>query len=78
MECACDRLWESGVPLQEENCFNKAGWSGDNLLGKILMKVRGKNKDIIVGNIPTDMITQVPVSVPTGYNIAFVWLEYWS
>ena len=53
VECAYDRLWGCGIPLNEENCFEEAEWSGDNLLGKILMRIRARNTDIIGNNTNT-------------------------
>ena len=57
VECAYDHLWGSGIPLHEDNCFTETDWSGDNLLGNILMKVRGEHKEIIGGYTSTGMIT---------------------
>ena len=50
VECAYDRLWGNGVPLHDEHCLNEDNWTGDNLLGNILMQIRSKNADIIVNN----------------------------
>ena len=55
VECAYDRLWGCGIPLHESNCLNEAEWSGDNLLGKILMKIRAGNPAIIGDNSTTAM-----------------------
>ena len=57
VECAYDRLWGNGIPLQDENCLDNDKWSGDNLLGTILMRVRAANKDIIGTNEETAMVT---------------------
>ena len=51
VECAYDHLWGSGIPMHEENCFKEQDWSGENLLGKLLMKVRDDNRDIIGDNV---------------------------
>ena len=46
VEYAYDRLWGSGLSLYEDQPFEEARWSGDNLLGKILMSIRSINSDI--------------------------------
>ena len=54
VECAYDRVWGSGVPLHEDNYFNETQWSGGNLLGTILMNVRGSIAAINSDNTPMD------------------------
>ena len=55
VECAYDRLWGCGIPLHEPNCLNEPEWSGDNLLGKMLMKIRALKTDITSDNTETAM-----------------------
>ena len=54
-ECAFDHLWGNGIPLQNEDCLDESRWTGDNLLGNILMRIRERNADIIVNNRPDSM-----------------------
>ena len=39
VECSYDTLWGCGKSLQDQACLIEDTWSGDNLLGKILMAV---------------------------------------
>ena len=57
VECAHDRLWGNGIPLHEENCLDTTAWSGENLLGNILMRIRLANQDIIGDNEKSAMVT---------------------
>ena len=42
-ECAVkDTIWGIGLSMTNPNRFDKSKWKGKNLLGKALMKVRGK------------------------------------
>ena len=56
VECAYDCLWGSGLSLYEDQPFEEARWSGDNLLGKILMSIRSINSDIPGNNEEEPMI----------------------
>ena len=40
VECSYDKIWGSGIHLNNVNAFNKETWVGNNLLGKILMDIR--------------------------------------
>ena len=57
VECAYHRLWGCGIPLQDPSCFDEDKWSGDNLLGKILMRLRAENSTIIGHNEQVQMET---------------------
>ena len=57
VECAYDCLWGCGIPLHADNCLNETEWNGDNLLGKILMKVRSLDIATIGDNTATTMET---------------------
>ena len=57
VECAYDRLWGCGIPLQDSTCFDEDKWSGDNLLGKILMRLWATNNTIIGDNSQMQMET---------------------
>ena len=37
---ACDTVWATGTDLDDERTYKIEEWQGQNLLGKILMKVR--------------------------------------
>ena len=50
VECAYDCLWGSGVSLHDEQPFEEATWSGDNLLGNILMSIRSTSSAILGNN----------------------------
>ena len=56
VECAYDRLWGSGLSLHEEQPFEEERWSGDNLLGNILMSIRAANNAILGNNEEEPMI----------------------
>ena len=57
VECAYDKLWGNGIPLHDENCFDTECWSGENLLGNILMKIRNANRVIIGDNDKAELGT---------------------
>ena len=40
VECSYDKIWGSGIHLNNVNVLNKETWVGDNLLGKTLMDIR--------------------------------------
>ena len=40
VECSYDKIWGSGIHLNNVNALNKETWVGNNLLGKILMDIR--------------------------------------
>ena len=40
VECSYDKIWGSGIHLNNVNALNKETWIGNNLLGKILMDIR--------------------------------------
>lgn len=43
VECAVkDTIWGIGLSMNNPNRYDKSKWKGKNLLGKALMKVRGK------------------------------------
>ena len=48
--------------------FQEDHWSGDNLLGKILMKIRNANRAIIGNNTDQDMEQWVFDNFTIGYN----------
>ena len=56
VECAYDHLLGSGLSLYEEQPFEEARWSGDNLLGNILMSIRPANNAILGNNEEQPMI----------------------
>ena len=56
VECAYDRLWGNGLSLYEDHPFEETRWSGDNLLGTILMYIRSINIDIPGNNDEESMI----------------------
>ena len=56
VECAYDRLWGSGLSLYEEEPFEEAKWSGDNLSGIILMNIRSTSSTILGNNEEEPMI----------------------
>ena len=57
VECAYDKTWGNGIPLHEDNCLDDTAWSGENLLGEILMRIRSANRDIIGDNEASAMDT---------------------
>ena len=42
VECSYDKTWGTGTPLHDENCLKPDQWSGKNLLGQMLMKIRSE------------------------------------
>ena len=55
VECAYNRLWGSGVSFFEENPFDEARWSGDNLLGVLLMNIQATMLTITGNNVDEPM-----------------------
>ena len=39
VECCCDKVWGTGVPLQEEDCLDRWKWESQGILGEILQEV---------------------------------------
>ncbi len=37
-----DKVWAVGLSVRDKDIFNKKGWKGENLLGNILMDIRGE------------------------------------
>ena len=57
VECAYDKLWGFGVPLRNDDCLDETLWDGDNLLGKLLMKICSVNMNITGSNIVNQVDT---------------------
>lgn len=43
--CPKDKIWGIGLSQDDERAWNESTWQGENLLGKILVKVRKRLKD---------------------------------
>ena len=56
VECTYDHLWGSGLLMYEDQPFEEARWSSDNLLGNILMSIRSTNSTIPGNNEEESMI----------------------
>ena len=50
VECANDRLWETGVNLNRDDCLNPEKWISPGILGKILEGIRDSNMEKRVTN----------------------------
>ena len=40
VECASDRLWATGIPLNDPNCLDDTKWIGQGILGQMLESIR--------------------------------------
>ena len=43
-ESSYDKLWSTGLPLNDDEALNQTHWHNQGLLGEILMDIRDKNK----------------------------------
>ena len=40
VECCRDKLWGTGIPLQEDDCLDRRKWESQGILGEILQELR--------------------------------------
>ena len=40
MECTSDRLWGTGIPLNDANCLDSSRWINQGIMGQILEGIR--------------------------------------
>ena len=40
VECATDRLWATGIPLNDPNCLDETRWTSQGILGQMLESIR--------------------------------------
>ena len=40
VKCASDRLWATGIPLNDLNCLDDTKWIGQGILGQMLESIR--------------------------------------
>ena len=40
VECATDRLWATGIPLNDPNCLDETKWTSQGILGQMLESIR--------------------------------------
>lgn len=72
-ECAVkDRIWGIGLSMKDENRFCTDKWRGQNLLGKILMRVR---EDIRYRNRVTQVFQNVGKAFSGATEVAGFYTE---
>ena len=42
MECAADRLWATGIPLNDPTCLDETKWISPGILGQMLESIRNE------------------------------------